>query len=147
MKKYWELAELENEVFLRRSFWIIWKREARSYDKLFCRILWTNIFDEFQFLGEIVLTYNLLTVASFRIRVPSILLYLAFAFLKSPNFPKEVEASSNKLIVFARNKARIFNYEAFLAIPFIPLNALKIFWKSKLGFWFPNFGSSMLATL
>ena len=24
MKKYWELAELENEVFLRRPFWIFW---------------------------------------------------------------------------------------------------------------------------
>ena len=40
MKKYWELAELENEFFLSRPFWIFfassqWKKAARSYEVSF----------------------------------------------------------------------------------------------------------------
>ena len=53
MKKYWELAELENEVFLSRPFWIFWvshfefffcfisvKNAARSYEVSFISALW-----------------------------------------------------------------------------------------------------------
>ena len=45
MKKYWELAELENEVFLRRPFWIFFcfisvKNTALLYEVSFFSVLW-----------------------------------------------------------------------------------------------------------
>ena len=78
-------------IFRRRNFWRMYFLTGETYDQ---RIFWptnfpnyefltnefqpTNFFDEFWFFGIFFLTYNLFTIASFRIGVPSILFKLDF---------------------------------------------------------------------
>ena len=58
--------------FFGRSFWRIFL--TKFFDDFFDEFLFTNFFEEF-FFGRFLLTYNLLTIASFRIGVPSILFF------------------------------------------------------------------------
>ena len=78
--------------FFWRIIWLFFF--DKFFDKLFFwRIFFDNYFDEFLFFSRFCLTYNLLTIASFRIGVPSILfvraegpwsMFCLFSFVEAP---------------------------------------------------------------
>ena len=51
---------------------------AKFVDEFYDDFFFDDFFDEFWFFGKFFVTYNLLTIASFRIGVPSILFLFNF---------------------------------------------------------------------